>query len=129
MRNKILMIDDCVEMCAEVAEALSDEGYSVTLAHDGESGDRLLTENKYDLVLLDLKMPGIDGFEVLKRLRKRDDDIKVVIVTARPIVSDLLKSEGGLDDREYETLKQADGVVSKPYDMSALIKTIKGILS
>ena len=128
MSKRILMIDDCVEMCEEVSEILRDEGYEVQVAHDGVAGDALLKGSCYDLVLLDLKMPGLDGFGVLRSLRQRDDEIKVVIVTARPIVSDLLKTEGGLDDRDYETLKLADGVINKPYDLPLLLSTMRGLL-
>ena len=129
MAKKILIIDDCKELCEELSEILRDESYTVCMAHDGLAGDACLREDNYDLVLLDLKMPGLGGLEVLKKLRERDNNTNVVILTARPITSDLLKTEGGFSDEEYYAIKQADGVISKPYDMNLLLGTIKKLLS
>lgn len=128
MAISILMIDDCVEMCDEVSEFLQDEGFSVDTAHDGLEGEELLQRGRYDLVLLDLKMPGLDGLSLLRRFRQQDSETKVIIVTAHPVMSDLMKIQGGLDDADCDALRMADGIVSKPYDMALLIKEIRETL-
>lgn len=125
MKNKILVVDDSVELCEEITDILTEEGYEVNSVHDGLAGIKLIMENRYDLVLLDLKMPGIDGFCVLKDLRSRGSEIKIIVVTAKPLASDLLETEGGLTKKEYETLKLANSVIAKPYDPGHLMAEIK----
>lgn len=125
MPERILMIDDCVEMCEEVSEFLRDEGFEVDTVHDGIAGEEFLLRSRYDLVLLDLKMPGLDGLSLLRRFRQRDADTRVIVVTAHPVVSDLQKSEGGLDGDERDTLMLANGIVGKPYNLERLLATIR----
>jgi two-component system, OmpR family, response regulator len=112
--------------CARKLQALRDEGFGVSVAHDGVKGYALVRESTFDVVLLDLKLPGMDGFEVLRKIREKDDDVKVIIVTARPIVSDLMTTtDGSLSEGDYEALELADGIVNKPYDMATLLDIIK----
>jgi CheY-like chemotaxis protein len=125
MERSILLIDDDKEMTDEVSEILADEGYRVTVANDGLAGDALLLKNCYDLVLLDLKMPGMDGFTVFKRLKKRNCDAKVIIVTAKPLDGDLTDGIDGLTAEDYELLRQVNGIVIKPYNIETLLKMIK----
>jgi len=64
MKKKILIVDDDEEFCEEMSEILADEGYYVEQLFKGVKVIKLLKENKYDLVFLDMKMPGISGFEI-----------------------------------------------------------------
>lgn len=122
--KKILLIDDDREMTDEVSEILTDDGYLVTVANDGADGDQLLQSNCYDLVLLDLKMPRMDGFTVFKRLKERCPTAKVVIMTATPLGSDLLGGHNSLSAECDSILHQADGIVKKPYNIEAMLKIV-----
>lgn len=124
MAKRILMIDDSVEMCEEISDILRDEGFDVDVAHDGHAGDALLQEHSYDLVLLDLMIPGINGFDLLRRLRSRKTETKVLVITGRPIGSDLLRPPEDRDDHEGEALAYADGVINKPCGMEELIQAV-----
>lgn len=96
--QKILVIDDDVDLCELLAESLRRQGYSVETVHDGITGlDRALS-NEFALIVLDLMLPGLDGSEVLKRIRSRSN-IPVVILTAKGEANDrILGIESGADD-------------------------------
>ena len=121
----ILLIDDDKEMTDEVSEILVDNGYRVTVANDGLHGDALLSSDSFNVVMLDLKMPGLDGISILKRLKERKSDARVIIVTARPLGGDLLHGAGALTDEDHEMLKKAFGVIIKPYDIEAMLKMVR----
>ena len=80
--ERILVIDDDVELCTLVAEYLQAEGLAVEAAHDGESGLQRATAGGYLLVVLDVMLPGINGFEVLRRIRATSR-LPVLLLTAR----------------------------------------------
>ena len=79
---KILLVDDEPDFTHPTASWLTSEGYYVMVAPDGESALRIIKENTPDITFLDLKMPGMDGVEVLKRIRAFNKDMPVVLVTA-----------------------------------------------
>ena len=79
---KILIIDDDPDIRDACQSILEPEGYGISVANDGLSGLQMIREHGFDLVLLDLKMPGIDGMEVLKRVKEDDPDAVVVVITA-----------------------------------------------
>lgn len=83
MRNnpQILVIDDEKDVCDIFKKALTQEGYTVLTALDGLSGLKTVKEKKPDIVLLDLKMPKMDGIEVLRHIKKIDKNIVVIIIT------------------------------------------------
>ena len=83
MRNKpqILIIDDEKDICHFFKKVLSSDGYNVLTALDGVSGLKIVKEKKPDIVLLDLKMPKMDGIEVLRHIKKIDKNIVVIIIT------------------------------------------------
>ena len=70
MSTKILLVDDSQDMATVVSRFLRDEGYEVQVAHDGRSGLRLAFDFRPDLVVMDVVMPGMDGWTMLKRLRE-----------------------------------------------------------
>jgi two-component system response regulator CpxR len=95
---RILMIDDDEKLCQLVADYLTPMGYQVASAHDGIKGLRMAREGDYHAVILDVMMPKMDGFEVLKRLR-RESDIPVLMLTARGEETDrIVGLEMGADD-------------------------------
>lgn len=122
--KNILLIDDDKRMTEEISEILIGEGYDVTVANDGTKGNELLISHSYDLVLLDLKMPGLSGFGVLKKIRERTKTAKVIIITATPLGSDLLEDANALSNEEHEILKQANGIIKKPYNIEAMLKLV-----
>lgn len=114
--KKILVVDD-EESIRELYKAeLADEGYQVELAADGREALRLLEEFRPDLVTLDIKMPGTDGIEVLRRIREKDSTIPVILVSA------------------FEEFKQdfntwaSDAYIVKSHDTTGLKETVRKLL-
>jgi len=117
-RHRILIVEDDDAIRSGLADALDDEGYTVLQAADGEKGLELgLTEDP-DLVVLDLMLPGIDGFEVLKRLR--DDHV------ATPVL--LLTARGLEQDRVHGLDLGADDYVVKPFGLAELLARVRSRL-
>jgi len=95
---KILIIDDDKKLCRLVADYLGPMGYRVEMAHNGAQGLEMIRKGDYNAVILDVMMPQMDGFEVLKRLRK-ESDIPVLMLTARGEETDrIVGLEMGADD-------------------------------
>jgi len=95
---KILMVDDDKKLCRLVADYLGPMGYAVEMAHNGVRGLEMILAGDYRAVILDVMMPGMDGFEVLKRLRKKSD-IPVLMLTAMGDETDrIVGLEMGADD-------------------------------
>ncbi len=95
---KILIVDDDKKLCRLVADYLEPMGYEVDAAHNGSQGLELILKGHYGAVILDVMMPQMDGFEVLKRLREQSD-IPVIMLTARGEETDrIVGLEMGADD-------------------------------
>lgn len=95
---KILIVDDDKKLCRLVADYLEPMGYAVDAAHNGAEGLKMLSDEDYRAVILDVMMPQMDGFEVLKRLRQ-ESDIPVLMLTARGEETDrIVGLEMGADD-------------------------------
>lgn len=119
-KKKILFMDDEPDQITMVSLRLAKNGYSVVSAADGEEGLKKAVEEKPDLILMDVLMPGLDGFEVCRRLRKdpRTRHIPIISTTA-----------AGVDDIEERCLAAgADGCVRKPYDSADLLARIRSFL-
>lgn len=114
---KLLLIDDDIELCDLIREFLTGEGFSVETVHDGESGANIALENRHDLVILDVMLPGIDGFEALRRLRGRLNT-PVLMLTAR----------GDDDERIVGLELGADDYLPKPCNPRELAARIRAIL-
>ncbi|MBI2931270.1 MAG: response regulator [Planctomycetes bacterium] len=80
-KAKVLVVDDENVVCASLNRVLSEDGYSVDTAHNGYSALQRIEEEPFDIAFVDLRMPGMDGLEVLRRIRKRHPQTQVVIVT------------------------------------------------
>ena len=89
--NRVLIIEDETVTAEAVKEALALDDISADIASDGESGLKKLSSNNYDLILLDLKMPGLSGDEVLSEIRKQDPFIDVIIYTNYTEFADIKK--------------------------------------
>lgn len=124
MKKKILMLDDDEELCEEIAEILIDEGYRVTTAFDGLTGKRLVEKYDYDILILDVKMPGLSGLDILESIKGQNKEVKVIILTGRPLSKEL--QEGRIcKDKEEKILRLADGIINKPFDIEVLLNKIK----
>ena len=115
--TKLLLIDDDLELCDLLVEYLSTEGYDVTAVHDGEAGVSAALSGDHQLVLLDVTLPKLNGFDALKLIRQRSD-IPVLMLTAR----------GDDVDRIIGLEFGADDYLPKPYNHRELVARIKAIL-
>ncbi|QIX27301.1 response regulator transcription factor [Nocardioides sp. JQ2195] len=96
---RILIIEDEARIASFVAKGLTAEGHQTTVAGDGHHGLDLALGDDFDLVVLDIGLPGLDGFEVLDQLRSQGSRVPVIVLTARDSVTDTVSAlEGGADD-------------------------------
>src|SRR5450432_265038 len=115
--ERILIIDDDVELCHLVGEYLQAEGFPIDCVHDGESGLKKASAGEYLLAVLDVMLPGINGFEVLRRLRQTSK-LPVLLLTAR----------GEDVDRIVGLEIGADDYLPKPFNPRELVARIRAIL-
>ena len=80
---RILILEDNVHLAHGLKKTLVKEGYAVDVCHDGLDGITILDYQEYDLLLLDLGLPGIDGIDILKKIRKKNQNLPVIIISAR----------------------------------------------
>lgn len=133
--NRVLIIEDEIVTAEAVKEALALDNISADIASDGKSGLEKFISNNYDLILLDLKMPGLSGDEVLSEIRKRDPFIDVIIYTNYRDFADIKKLtnigiEGYINKGPKADLSELISVIKEklaPLDdetISALLKDI-----
>ena len=115
---RILIVEDDPVLADGLLKSLRGADFAVDTAHDGEQADSILAVENYDLVILDLGLPRIDGFEVLKRLRRRGGTAPVLILTARDALADRVK---GLD-------LGADDYLSKPFELPELEARVRALI-
>lgn len=115
---RILIVEDEIDLCNAIAEGLDIDGYAVDKCYDGESAFELISVEKYDLVILDLNLPKMDGIEILKAVRKQNNNLKILILSARDHVSDKVL---GLD-------LGANDYLVKPFDFEELEARIRNLL-
>lgn len=117
--NVILVVDDELHMCNILRRILEREGYKVITALNGETAIRITEEKKPDVILLDIMMPGIDGIEVFRRIRKMSTTTRIIYFTA--------KAE--LDTFKLKELKSsADAFIVKPAASKRILSTISNVL-
>ncbi|HEY0368976.1 MAG TPA: response regulator, partial [Chthoniobacterales bacterium] len=87
---KVLVVDDEVRLTRHVVSALTEAGHDPVAVHEGEAALRKAIESNFDLIVLDVGLPGIDGFEVLRRLRAQHNLTRVLMLTARGELNDRL---------------------------------------
>ena len=115
---RLLLVEDDAMIGETVLHVLRTEHYAVDWVRDGAMADQALRSAQYDLVLLDLGLPKLDGLDVLRALRARHSTVPVLIATARDGISDRIS---GLD-------AGADDYVAKPYDTDELLARIRALL-
>jgi heavy metal response regulator len=115
---KILLVEDDKGIAGAVKKGLLENSYSVDVAFDGEEGLHLALYKKYDLIVLDVMLPKMDGREVLNRIRKLDVQVPVIFLTVKDSESDIVQ---GLD-------LGADDYLGKPFSFNELLARIRAIL-
>lgn len=115
---RILLVEDDKMIAEAVSNSLKTARYAVDWVNNGNTAEQALNSQQYDLVLLDLGLPGQDGLQVLKHLRQDKNNTPVLIVTAR---DDLDSRLAGLDGG-------ADDYIIKPFDLSELLARIRAVL-
>ena len=118
MSNAVLVVEDEQKVAAALQEGLESEGYAVAVAPTGEDAYFRVQTERYDVVVLDLTLPGRDGLQVLRALRQRGVDTRVLILTARDTLDDRVK---GLDSG-------ADDYLVKPFAFAELIARIRALV-
>jgi len=116
--SRILLVEDEDSLAIGLEYNLSEEGYQVTRAADGRQAMQLLTAAEFDLILLDIMLPYIDGFEIATTIRTRSPQLPILILTARTGVKDRLK---GLE-------LGADDYMVKPFHLQELLLRVQGML-
>ncbi len=115
---RILLVEDDPALSASLKQGLQQMGFAVELTHDGAEADAILSLRNFDLVVLDLGLPGMSGMEVLKRFRKRGATTPVLILTARD----------ALQDRVAGLKAGGDDYVLKPFDFEELEARLQALL-
>ena len=114
----VLLIEDEAKVVDFISKGLDEEGYTVTAAYNGKQGLDLLKAHKYDLVLLDLMIPEIDGLKVLRNMRAWGINTPVLIITAKSSKEDVVR---GLDTG-------SDDYLTKPFSFEELLARIRALL-
>ncbi len=115
---RILVVEDEHQLAAVLTQGLTEQGYAVDLAHDGETGLGLAEVEPYDLLILDVMLPGLDGYALCRRLRAQGRHMPVLMLTARDAVDDRV---AGLDSG-------ADDYLTKPFAFRELLARIRALL-
>jgi len=115
---KILIVEDEPQMRLGLKDNFEFEGYQVDFAEDGEKGLAAVQENSYDLIILDVMLPKISGFDLLKKMRNQGNDTPVIMLTAK----------GEEIDRVLGLELGADDYVTKPFSLRELLARVKAIL-
>ena len=115
---RILLIEDDVTICRLLKEGLEDESYAVDVAHDGSEGYRTASADEYDVIILDIMLPEMNGYEVCRSLRNDGNKTPILMLTARDAERDIVE---GLDTG-------ADDYLAKPFSFDVLLARIRALL-
>lgn len=116
--DKLLVVEDEVKVASFIRKGLEESGYEVVVAHDGLLGKALIEQNNFSLLILDVNLPGLNGLDLSRELRSRDEKIPVIMLTALGTTEDKVKGfESGADD-----------YLVKPFEFRELLARIKALL-
>src|SRR5208282_1711591 len=115
---RILLVEDEKKVADIIARGLKAERYAVDVSLDGQNGWEMADAYNYDLIILDLMLPGLNGTEILQRVRRKNSQVPILILTARDGMADKIKNfEGGADD-----------YLTKPFAFAELLVRVKALL-
>lgn len=117
-RTHILIVDDEQDICTLVAQYLSDEGYQVSVAHDGAEMRAVIARDPVDLVLLDIVLPNEDGLSIARQLRVENPNVGIIMLTGR----------GDTIDRIVGLEMGADDYLAKPFHLRELLARVKSVM-
>lgn len=115
---KILIVEDHVKMADSISKGLEDSGYRTEVAYDGFIGKRLSETRSYDLIILDVNLPLMNGYELCADIRIRDTEVPVIMLTAM----------GSTEDKLMGFDRGADDYIVKPFEFRELLARIKALL-
>ena len=115
---RILVVEDDKKVASFLEQGLREDGYSVDVVHDGTEGALMAHINDYDLLVLDLMLPGKTGVEILRELRREGSDIPILMLTARDSAEDIVR---GLDSG-------ADDYLTKPFSFEVLLARVRALI-
>ncbi|HJZ66218.1 MAG TPA: response regulator transcription factor [Candidatus Acidoferrum sp.] len=113
----ILVVEDDPHMAQLLAQGLREESHEVDIARDGNSALAISSRTPFDVILLDVMLPGVDGLEVARQLRRRVENVPVLMLTARDALGDIVK---GLD-------AGADDYLTKPFSFAELLARVRAL--
>ena len=114
----VLLIEDDPELSDGIAAFLTGQGDTVVVESNGMAADRLLQDRKFDFALVDVGLPGLSGYEIVRRIRERRQLLPVIMITARD----------ALDDRIYGLDLGADDYLAKPFELAELTARMRAII-
>lgn len=115
---RILVVEDEKKVGSFIKKGLEEEHYAVDIAYDGEEGLTLTQINEYDLILLDIMLPKLDGMEVLRQIRRNGSNVPILMLTAKDSVEDIVSGlDGGSDD-----------YLTKPFSFDELVARVRALL-
>jgi DNA-binding NtrC family response regulator len=115
LNESILVVDDDTELRKVLSSILSEEGYSVETVENGEQAIRVSEKKRFDLALIDIKLPDMEGTELLQRLKAKQPHIVMIIVTGFPTIENAM---GAVN-------KGADGYILKPLEIGKLLQAVR----
>ncbi len=116
--HKLLVIEDEIKTANSLSTGLTENGYAVDVSYDGENAWALIQKNRYDLIVTDIIIPNIDGFEICSKTREANIDTPILILSALSLVSDKIKGfDAGTDD-----------YMVKPFDFQELCARVNALL-
>ena len=115
---RILVIEDEKKLARFIKKGLEEQKYIVDVAYDGERGEFMAMTGEYDLILLDILLPGMDGWQICENIRKARDEVPIIMISALGQVSNRVR---GLD-------KGADDYITKPFEFSELLARVRAQL-
>ena len=113
----VLVIEDDKRIAGILQQGLAEDGHSVFLSHRGDEGAELIASEHFDVVVLDVMLPGMDGFSILKRARTTKCDVPILMLTAKDSMPDVVR---GLD-------LGADDYLTKPFQLEVLLARVRAV--
>jgi DNA-binding NtrC family response regulator len=115
----VLVVDDNVSLCANLTDILQEKGYRIRVAHDGDAALQMSRENNFDIILLDMKLPVLNGLEAFMAIREIRPDAGVILITGHM---------GDMGELTRQALEQGAYIcLEKPLDMECLLQTLQEI--